>query len=75
MLGCTFELVERATIGAFDNAVGFDWQEDTWMAIPSFVFGATAVQRQIFRGDDHGIVLVVHLKGSLRNFVFAIVRY
>ena len=58
------ELVNAAAIRAFDAAVGLDGQKHARVAVPGFVFGAGAMQRQIVRGDvNHGVFLgAVHKK-------------
>lgn len=56
----TFEMVTRSAVGAFDVAVGLNWEEDARMTVPSFVIGAGAVQRQVFGLDNDGFGVCVH---------------
>ena len=60
------ELVNAAAIRAFDAAVGLDGQKHARVTVPSFVFGAGTMQRQIVRSDvNHGVFLGAVHKGSL----------
>lgn len=51
------EPVNAAAVGAFDGAVGLNRQEHARVAVPSFMFGAGAVQRQVVRGNDYFFLL------------------
>ena len=48
------ELINAATIRAFDTAVGSNRQKYARVAIPGFVRGAAAMQGQVGGGDDDG---------------------
>ena len=56
MAGFAFEPVNCAAIRAFDAAVGFDRQKHARVAVPGFVLRAGAMQRQIVRGDNDGVL-------------------
>ena len=56
-----FQMVISTAIRALDVAIRLNRQENTRMSVPRIgVFGAGTMQRQVARGDDDGIVLVVH---------------
>ena len=60
VFGLAIELVHRAAIGAFDAAVGGNRQNHARVAVPSFVAGAAAMQRQVLRSDDKGLAGIGH---------------
>ena len=50
-------MIADAAIGAFNVAVGLNRQKHARVAVPRFVFGTGAMQRQILRCDvDNGII-------------------
>ena len=49
------ELVNAAAIRAFDAAIGLNGQKHARVTVPSFVFGAGTMQRQIVRGNQNSI--------------------
>ena len=53
------ELINAATIRAFDTAVGSNRQKYARVAIPGFVRGAAAVQRQVGRSNNDGRLCLV----------------
>lgn len=67
------ETVVCAAVGTFDIAVGLNRQKDARMAVPSFMLGTRAVQRQVFGFDDNDFGSFVH-DFSFEDFAF-IVRY
>lgn len=50
--GLAPELVHRAAVRALNTTVGLNRQKYARMTVPSFIFRAGAMQRQIMRAND-----------------------
>lgn len=49
------QAVNRATIGAFNLAIGLNGQEHAWVSVPRFVVCARTMQGQIVRCDVYDL--------------------